>query len=146
MFDNDFLRLLTTIAANAGSAIHTAQLHVETQRRASEMSTLAEIGNDIAATRELEPVLEKIAAHAKDILRVTDIAIYLREVKPIFPCASGIGYIRRRDQRHPGVLWDTGISGNIVKTGIAEYVNHPSRDPRAFHIPGTARWRRKRKV
>ena len=34
VFNNDDLRLLTTIAANAGAAIHTAQLHAETQRRA----------------------------------------------------------------------------------------------------------------
>ncbi len=33
-FDEDDLRLLTTIAANAGAAIQTAQLHSETERRA----------------------------------------------------------------------------------------------------------------
>ena len=44
-FDEDSLRLLTTIAANAGSAIHTARLHAETIRRADEMAALAEIGN-----------------------------------------------------------------------------------------------------
>ena len=47
-----------TIAASAGSAIHTAQLHAETQRRAREMSTLAELGNDIAASRDLLPISE----------------------------------------------------------------------------------------
>ena len=78
-FDEDSLRLLTTIAANAGSAIHTARLHAETIRRAEEMATLAEIGNDIATTIELQPVLERIAERAKDLLHVRDIAIYLRE-------------------------------------------------------------------
>ena len=38
-----------------------------------------EIGNDIAASRDLEPVLKRIASHAKEILRVRDIAILLRE-------------------------------------------------------------------
>ncbi len=33
-FGDDDLRLLSTIAANAGAAIRTAQLHTETQRRA----------------------------------------------------------------------------------------------------------------
>ncbi|HEY3476582.1 MAG TPA: GAF domain-containing protein, partial [Anaerolineales bacterium] len=79
VFTEDDLRLLTTIAANAGAAIQTARLHAETQRRAQEMTTLAEIGNDIAASRELEPVLKRIASHAKEILRVRDIAIVLRE-------------------------------------------------------------------
>ena len=78
-FGDDEVRLLGTIAANAGSAIRTAQLHAETQHRAQEMATLAEIGNDIASTRELEPVLERIAQHAKEIMRVQDMTITLRD-------------------------------------------------------------------
>jgi len=135
VFDNDSLRLLTTIAANAGSAIHTAQLHAETQRRASEMSTLAEIGNDIAATRELEPVLEKIATHAKSILLVRDIAIYLRE-GDLFVAPVALGTFIEEIKSSP-VLLGRGITGNIAQTGVAEFLNHPQRDPRAFHIPGT---------
>jgi GAF domain-containing protein len=137
VFNNDSLRLLTTIAANAGSAIHTAQLHAETQRRASEMSTLAEIGSDIAATRELEPVLEKIATHAMNIMRVGDIAIYLREGDTdTFRAPVALGKFVTEIKESP-VYLGRGISGNIIKTGIAEFVNHPYRDPRAYHIPGT---------
>jgi len=135
VFDNDDLRLLTTIAANAGSAIHTAQLHGETERRAQEMATLAEIGNDIAATRELEPVLEKIAAHAKDILLVRDIAIYLRE-GDLFVAPVALGTYTEEIKSSP-ILLGKGITGNIAQTGIAELVNHPIRDPRRNHIPGT---------
>ncbi|MBE0682152.1 MAG: GAF domain-containing protein [Anaerolineales bacterium] len=137
VFDNDDLRLLTTIAANAGSAIHTAQLHAETQRRAQEMATLAEIGNDIAATRELEPVLEKIAAHAKQILRVRDIAIYLRESdSDTFRAPVALGTYTEEVKASP-VQLGIGLSGNILKTGIPEYVNHPGKDPRVIHVPGT---------
>ncbi|HJW83804.1 MAG TPA: GAF domain-containing protein, partial [Anaerolineae bacterium] len=78
-FGEDDVRLLSTIAANVGVAIQNARLYQETQRRAEEMATLAEIGNDIAATLDMEPVLERIAVRAKDLLRVRDIAIYLRE-------------------------------------------------------------------
>ncbi len=135
VFDNDDLRLLTTIAANAGAAIHTAQLHNETQRRAKEMATLAEIGNDIAASRELEPVLERIASHAKDILRVSDIAIYLREGE-VFTAPVALGTYVEEIKSSP-ILSGEGITGNIAKSGAAEYVNYPYRDPRAIHIPGT---------
>jgi len=137
VYDNDDLRLLTTIAANAGAAIHTAQLHAETQRRAKEMATLAEIGNDIAASRELEPVLEKIASHAKDILRVRDIAIYLREPDSnTFRAPVALGTYTEEVKANP-VQLGIGISGNILKTGIPEYVNHPGKDPRVVHVPGT---------
>ena len=136
MFDDDDLRLLTTIAANAGSAIHTAQLHAETQRRAREMATLAEIGNDIAASRDLEPVLERIASHAKDILRVRDIAIYLRE-GDLFVAPVALGTYTEEIKSMPVVL-GTGITGNIAQTGVAEFINHPLRDSRRIHIPGTS--------
>jgi len=137
IFDNDDLRLLTTISANAGSAIHTAQLHAETQRRAREMATLAEIGNDIAASRDLEPVLEKIAAHAKDILRVRDIAVYLREADSnTFRAPVAIGTYTEEVKASP-VYIGMGLTGNILKSGVPEYVNYPSRDSRVTHVPGT---------
>ncbi|HEX5809898.1 MAG TPA: GAF domain-containing protein, partial [Anaerolineales bacterium] len=136
-FDEDDLRLLTTIAANAGAAIQTARLHAETQRRAQEMATLAEIGNDIAASRDLEPVLERIASHAKAILRVRDIAILLREPdSQTFHTAVALG--RYVDQMmafeiEPG----RGLSGHILQSGVPEFVNDPTSDPRVAHIPGT---------
>ena len=135
VYDNDDLRLLTTIAANAGSAIHTAQLHAETQRRAREMATLAEIGNDIAASRDLEPVLEKIASHAKEILRVRDIAIYLRDGDTLHvPVALGTYTEEIKSQV---IEMGQGITGSIAKTGIAELINDPAHDPRVIHVPGT---------
>jgi GAF domain-containing protein/DNA-binding response OmpR family regulator len=137
VFDNDDLRLLTTIAANAGAAIHTAQLHAETQRRAREMATLAEIGNDIAASRELEPVLERIAAHAKEILHVRDIAITLRESdRDAFRTIVALG--KYPDEMKALVITpNRGIMGHILESGVAEFVNDPSRDPRVIHVPGT---------
>jgi GAF domain-containing protein/CheY-like chemotaxis protein len=137
VFDDDDLRLLTTIAANAGAAIQTARMHAETQRRAREMSTLAEIGNDIAASRDLEPVLEKIASHAKEILRVRDIAIFLRDTDTNkFRVSVALG-------KYPDQLSSVeitpkkGLTGHILDNGVAEYVNDPIHDPRLYHIPGT---------
>jgi len=99
------------------------------------MATLAEIGNDIAASRELEPVLEKIAAHAKEILRVRDIAIYLRD-GDLFSAPVALGTYTEEIKSVP-LIMGNGITGNIAETGVAEFINFPYRDPRAFHIPGT---------
>ncbi len=136
-FDDDDLRLLNTIAANAGAAIRTAQLHAETQHRAREMSTLAEIGSDIAAIRELEPVLERIAEHAMNIMHVRDIAITLREADGgSFRTAVALG--RYRDgMKALTITPGRGIIGHVLQSGTAEIVNYPDRDPRAVHIPGT---------
>ncbi len=137
LFDDDDLRLLTTIAANAGAAINTAQLHAETQRRAREMATLAEIGNDIAASRDLEPVLERIAAHAKEILRVRDIAIYLRDGdgdELHVPVALGTYTEELKSQV---LKIGTGITGSVAQTGVAEMINYPASDSRVVHVAGT---------
>ncbi|HAV77026.1 MAG TPA: hypothetical protein DCX53_06705, partial [Anaerolineae bacterium] len=137
VYDDNDLRLLTTIAANAGAAIHTARLHAETQRRAREMATLAEIGNDIAASRDLETVLEKIASHAKEILHVRDIAITMRESDDdTFRTAVALGkYID--EIKTVVVTPNVGIIGNILGSGVAEFVNDPANDPRVYHVPGT---------
>jgi len=136
-FDEDDQRLLTTIAANAGAAIHTARLHAETQRRALEMAILAEIGNDIAASRELDPVLKRIAAHAKNILEVRDIAIGLREAESdVFQTRVALG--RYEEQMKALVITpNQGIMGHILASGVAEFVNDASKDPRTIHIPNT---------
>jgi GAF domain-containing protein/CheY-like chemotaxis protein len=137
VFDENDLRLLTTIAASAGAAIHAARLHAETQRAAREMATLAEIGNDIAASRELEPVLERIAAHAKEILHVRDIAIYLREPdSDIFRASVALGTYTEELKASPVTL-GKGITGDIARSGVPEFVNYPLRDPRRHHVVGT---------
>jgi signal transduction histidine kinase/DNA-binding response OmpR family regulator len=137
VFDDDDLRLLTTIAANAGAAIHTARLHAETQRRAREMATLAEIGNDIAASRELAPVLERIAAHVKDILHVRDIAIVLWDAESqTFKTAVALGrYVNQMMDFE--IVPGGSLVGHILQNGVAELINDSTSDPRVAHIPGT---------
>ncbi|NJC98683.1 MAG: response regulator [Anaerolineae bacterium] len=101
------------------------------------MATLAEIGNDIAASRDLEPVLEKIATHAKEILRVRDIVIALRESDgENFRTVIALG--KYPDELKSVVITpNRGIMGHILASGVAEYVNDPSHDPRVYHVPGT---------
>ena len=101
------------------------------------MATLAEIGNDIAGTRELEPVLERIAEHALSIMHVRDIAITLRdEDGGDFHTRVALG--RYSDEMkqlvvRPGL----GIMGTILVSGKAEFVNDPQNDPRRVTVPGT---------
>ena len=99
MFGEADLRLLTTIAANVGVAIQNARLYEEARRRANEMAALAEIGHDIATTVDLEPVLERIVTQAKQLLRVRDIALYMRDPDDAdIPGGGGAGPVCRSDQ------------------------------------------------
>lgn len=136
-FDDEHVRLLQTLSANMGVAIENARLHGETNRRAEEMSALAEIGNDIATTLELQPVLERIAGRAKELLKVRDIAIFMREGDgETFSAPVALGtYVE--EITATSVKIGEGITGAIAQSGVAEIVNDPPNDPRSFTIEGT---------
>ncbi len=55
-FDEDNVRLLTTLAANMGVALENARLFQETNRRANETAALNEIGREISATLDQNAV------------------------------------------------------------------------------------------
>ncbi len=136
-FGQDDLRLLSTIAANVGSAIQNARLYQETQRRANEMAVLAEIGSDIAATHDLEEVLERIAKHVMKLQKVGDIAIYLLEPDGVTLRARLVlgNYID--EIKNTPIRLGAGLTGSILQQGSADFINYPYNDPRAVHIPGT---------
>ena len=120
-----------------GVAIQNARLYEEARRRASEMAPLAEIGHDIATTVDLEPVLEQIAAQAKQLLRVRDIALYMRDSETqVFPAVVVLGKYIEAIKALPIVV-GRGIVGHVAKTSVAEVVSQPESDPRTIRIPGT---------
>jgi len=136
-FNQADVRLLSTLANSMSLAMENARLFEETQKRANEMATLAEIGNDIAGTHELEPVLEGIARRAMDMMRVQDIALYLREptgdmLRPVVALGRYVDEIMAASLK-----MGAGIIGGIAQSGGAELVNYPNQDPRAMTIPGT---------
>ena len=137
-FDQDDVRLLSTIAANVGTAIDNAQLYHETERRAAEMATLAEVGRDVAATLDPTAVLERIAAHSQDLLDASSAAVYLLE--PGGRTLRVIAAVGADDEAMLGhkTQMGTGIVGSIVEAGQAERIDDAARDPRGVPIPGTA--------
>ncbi len=130
-------RLLTTIAANVGSAIANARLYQETVRRGDEMAALAEVSREMSATLDLSAVLEQIAAQARSLLDADNSAVYLHEgdadllraVVVLGPIADQI----RDSPVRPG----EGILGDLVLRARGEVINDTLSDPRTVHIPGT---------
>ena len=135
-FDENHLRLLSTLASNMGVALENARLHQETQRSAQEIVTIAEIGREISATLDLSTVLEQIAARAMDLLQARDVVLRLLEPDSRLPAAVAIG-------KYADIYknWDAqlgrGLSGSVAQSGIAEIINDPENDPRVIDIAGT---------
>ncbi|MGW8144358.1 MAG: GAF domain-containing protein [Anaerolineales bacterium] len=135
-FDEDDVRLLSTIAANVGVALRNAQLYQETQERADQMAALTEIGREISATLDLERVLERIATRAQELLRARTATIRLLDDDGNLPTVVAIGKYAEK-HRGTSIKMGEGITGNVAKSGKAEIINDPRADERIVHIPGT---------
>ncbi|MEP7157972.1 MAG: GAF domain-containing protein [Chloroflexota bacterium] len=136
-FGESDVRLLTTLAANIGNAIQNALLYGESQRRGTEMSTLAEVGREISATLDLNSVLQRIVERAQDLLDGTSSAVFLREDDgKTFRATTAVGSIA--DQvKAMTVELGSGIIGSLAAEGRAELINDVTQDSRAIQIAGT---------
>jgi GAF domain-containing protein len=137
-FSETDVRLLTTIAASLSVALDNAQLFEETSRHARESAALNEVGRDISATLNLTAVMDKIAAHARDLLNGSSSAIYLPE-----PDGKAMRAITASGSVAAEIMADTitigeGIIGSLAQEGRAEFINDTSLDPRTLQIPGTS--------
>jgi len=137
LYDEHDREILTTIASQAAIAVENARLFQESQRRAQEMSVLAEVGREISATLELRVVLEKIAEYAIVLLNSVTSAVYIPDdnfttLIPFAVIGDEAEFIKK-DYLQIG----TGILGNIALTKKGEIANDVYRDPRAVTIEGT---------
>ena len=138
-FNEDDVRLMTTLASNVGVAIEKARLYEETQRRAREAAAIAEVGHEITATLDLATVLERIATRAADLLDGQTSAVYLPDEDGItLRAITAIG--KDADQ----ILNDSfpigeGIIGDVARRGVAEMIANGIDDLRARTVPGTVR-------
>ena len=131
------IELALTIANQASIALDSARLYQEAQHRTQETTALAEVGRDISATLEIEVVLERIVAYAKDLLQVETSAVYLPEADSgVLRGIAVVGKDAEEIKDFPITVGE-GILGIIAKQKIGEIVNDAESDPRAKTITGT---------
>jgi PAS domain S-box-containing protein len=129
--------LLLAIANPTAIAIENARLFGEAQRRAREMSTLAEVGQDVSASLDLRIVLERIASHAKDLLNSFSSAVYIPEPDGrTFQAIAAVGDQVDEIKNDP-ILLGEGILGSVALKRTGEIVNDAMSDSRAITIVGT---------
>jgi signal transduction histidine kinase/CheY-like chemotaxis protein len=133
------VRLLTTLAANIGNAIQNALLYGESQARATEMSTLADVGRQISATLDLNKLLERIVSSAQDLLDGTSSAVFLPDADgTTFRATTAAGNIAEQ-LKAMVVTKGTGIIGTLAAEARPEVINDVNLDTRAIQIAGTPR-------
>ena len=129
--------LLETLAASLSISLETARLIAETNRRADEMSALADVAGEISATLDVGAVLDRMAERLLELLGVETTAVFLAE-----PGDEAYRAIVARGDAAGEILADTilageGIIGTAIRARRAEMVNDVSADPRSVPIPGT---------
>jgi GAF domain-containing protein/DNA-binding response OmpR family regulator len=129
-------RLLSTIAANVGVAIQNARLYREAHRRADEMAALAEVGQEISATLDVDTVLQQIGQRVQTLLAADTTALFLRQPDDTFKARLALGELS------DALLADTivegeGIIGDAIRTRTPQFVNDVGADARTIDIPGT---------
>ena len=136
-WSEDDQALVQQVTDQLSLALENARLFRESQRRAQEMSALAEVGREISATLELKVVLEKIAEYAHILLDSVTSAVYIpdSEFKTLMPIAV-IG-VEAEEIKNDHLQIGEGIIGSIAQTKIGEIINDVYTDSRAKTVQGT---------
>ena len=136
-FDEAQVHLLSTVGASLGVALENARLFDETQRNARESSALSEVGRDLSSTLDLATVMDRIAAHAKELLAAQNSAIFLPDADgKAYRAIVALGDLAEK-LKATAIAPGRGIIGSLIASGRAEFVNDSGVDPRAIPIPGT---------
>jgi PAS domain S-box-containing protein len=129
--------LISTILLQTSTFLQNSKLFEATQRTARQMSVLAEVGQDISASLDLQTVLEKIAQHAKESLNAFSSAVYIPESdNRILHAFVAIGDEAEQIKKDP-VKVGEGILGSVALTKSGAIFNEAMSDARALVISGT---------
>jgi signal transduction histidine kinase len=132
VFTEEQLKILWAIADQAASAIVKAQLLQQAEERARQLATLNEVSTTMAASLDLDPLLDRIVASSVGILRCEAGSLFLTDEDTgeyVFRVAAGpVGQDLVGLRVAPG----QGFVGEAIETGSVVIVNDVQNDPRWF--------------
>ena len=131
-FDDHAVWLAELFATQAAVALENARLHEEVQIRARERAALHRAGQAIAATLDLDQVLQLVIAEVKNLVGAEGATVLLRDHdrgELYFAAAAGPGSEELLGLRLPG---DAGVAGSVVRNARSVLVEDARRDPRFY--------------
>jgi len=131
--------LVKQVTDQLSLALENARLFQETQRRAQEMTALAEVGREISATLDLQTVLERITIYASDLLNATSAAAYIPNGKgETWSAIAAVG-LDAKEIMNDSVNRGEGILGKIVMQQNGAIMNNVDQISDGLMIAGTNR-------
>lgn len=137
LYDSHDRDILATIASQAAIAIENARLFQEARRRAQETAALAEVGREISTTLDVETVLAKIAANARDLFQAESSAVYLPQSEGAAWRAISVVGAESEEIKNDLINTGEGILGKIVLQKAGQIVNDASSQSGALIVKGT---------
>jgi signal transduction histidine kinase len=112
-------QLLETMAGQIAGAIENARLYEETERHATELAALYEIGKEITSILELNTMLQTIADDAVRLVGADKSLILLIDAeKERLTKAVGHGYSRAQLEEHTFEEFQDGLSGWVLREKV----------------------------
>ena len=131
--------LIKQVTDQLSLALENARLFQETQRRAQEMTALAEVGREISATLDLQTVLERITIYASDLLNAISAAAYLPNGKgETWSAIAAVG-LDAKEIMNDTINRGEGILGKIVMQQNGAIMNNVDQITDGINISGTNR-------
>lgn len=133
------LELALTLANSIAMALERAELITALDGRISAQKALLDTSSMLLGTLEVNQVLEQIAEQIEQMINFQRLTIYdvdweKRQLSPIL----ARGPFAEEIMADPPFSMDTGITGAIARSGIAELIENSDKDPRSTVISGTA--------
>ena len=119
-------------------AIVNARLHSRAEAQLALRHDLLTLSESLLSTLDDASVFDHVASTLKSLVAYDSVSVGVvsengDELHMMF--ADGRDADAVRDRRLP---LETGVTGDIICSGVAEMVNDMLRDPRAYQLPGTA--------
>ncbi len=137
-FDESDLRFITTLASQVAGAIHNTRLLQETEFRAIQLQTAAEIARDISGSLELGDLLSKAVNLIRDHLNYYHAAVFLTDHDneyAIIREATGEAGVQMKRAGHKLAVGSKSIVGFVTSSGEPLVVNDTTRDATYYANP-----------
>jgi PAS domain S-box-containing protein len=116
--------LIRQICDQLSLALENARLFQDAQRRALEMTALADVSREISATLELHEVLDRIALKAQELLNASTAAVYIPDSQIKKLVAITVVGNEEEKIKTDHITVGEGIIGNISLNKTGEIVNN----------------------
>jgi GAF domain-containing protein len=131
-FDQDDLRLFSTLASQIAGAIHSARILEESKRRAIQLQTASEIARDTSGTLERDELLRKAINLVRERYNFYHASVFLLDSSGEYAIvreSTGEAGRQMIAAGHKLQVGSQSVIGHVTETGQPLVVNDVTKDP-----------------